>query len=348
MKTPKVTVLMSVYNGETFLKEAIESILTQTYSNFEFVIYDDCSTDKSVDIIKSFADSRIILRQNTRNKGLTSNLADGINRCENKYIVRMDCDDIAFPNRIERQVEWMEQHKEISILGSSVHYFSKEIGDNGILKQPVEDAIIKAMLFIDFSLMHPSIIIRTNDLKIRNINYNTDFKYSQDHALYFECIKHNLKFGNIEQPLLYMRTHQKSISKEKHNIQQEYSKRARRKFLEDIGILNKFTEQEIIIYNNFASNQFFESSEEIKLFERFISKFSSSPVILNYFNINHLRDCICNKLLSEAYQNICYKSKKFTALRAFRSPLCLNSPRNSFSTSLRFYIKALLQFKTSL
>ena len=122
-KKCRITVLMSVYNGERYLKEAIESILNQTYKDFEFVIYDDCSTDNTPEIIESYSDSRIVYRRNSVNQGLTRNLADGVSRSAADYIARMDADDIAYPERLERQLEWMEHHPEVTVLGSPVSFF---------------------------------------------------------------------------------------------------------------------------------------------------------------------------------------------------------------------------------
>ena len=181
---PVVTVLMSVYNGEKYLRQAIDSILNQTLRDFEFVIYDDCSNDSTAEIINSYSDTRIVYRRNSSNKGLTANLADGVKRSAARYIARMDADDVAYSNRLKRQVEWMDVHPEITILGTPVKYFSVSPGDGALSEQPQDDATIKARLFIDFTLMHPSIMIRRDDLVNRGINYNTDFRYSQDHALY--------------------------------------------------------------------------------------------------------------------------------------------------------------------
>ena len=99
---PVVTVLMSVYNGEKYLRQAIDSILNQTLRDFEFVIYDDCSNDSTAEIINSYSDTRIVYRRNSSNKGLTANLADGVKRSAARYIARMDADDVAYSNRLKK------------------------------------------------------------------------------------------------------------------------------------------------------------------------------------------------------------------------------------------------------
>jgi len=115
----KVSIVMSVYNAQKYLDEAIESILNQTYSNFEFIIINDGSTDKSLEIIENYAkkDSRIIVI-NRENKGLIYSLNEGIRKANGKYIARMDADDISLPQRLEKQVEFMEKNKNIGICGT--------------------------------------------------------------------------------------------------------------------------------------------------------------------------------------------------------------------------------------
>jgi len=118
---PNVTVLMPVYNGLPYLREAIESILNQTYTDFEFLIIDDASTDESLDCINSYQDSRIKVIQNVENVGQVPSLNKGLQVAEGNYIARLDQDDVSLPNRLEEQVGFMEKHPDISILCSWEH-----------------------------------------------------------------------------------------------------------------------------------------------------------------------------------------------------------------------------------
>ena len=108
---------MSVYNGAKFLDEAIDSILTQTFTDFEFIVIDDASSDDSLHIINSYKDARIIVLQNTKNIGLTKSLNLGIAKAKGKYIARMDADDISMPKRLEKQFDFMEEHPEFAFVG---------------------------------------------------------------------------------------------------------------------------------------------------------------------------------------------------------------------------------------
>lgn len=339
---PRITVLMSVYNGEKFLRESIDSILAQTYKDFEFVIYDDCSTDGTPEIIESYSDSRIICRKNKTNQGLTRNLADGVSRSNADYIARMDADDIAYPDRLAKQIEWMDSHHDITILGTPVTYFHEKIGDRGVAKQPTDDATIKATLFISFTLMHPSIMIRKVDLIEHNINYNPEYRCSQDHALYLDCIKLGLKFANLEEPLLHMRAHASSISKAKHGYQQECSQRARLNFLKATGIAEGCTNKEIEAYNTFASGYFPETSESVHAYERFAEKVYYNERLSVYFDKDIVRRLMSSKLCNGAYHVVSNKRLIKSAVSARKSPLKKYTDGWALKQTIKFYIKLLL------
>lgn len=340
-----VTVLMSVYNGEAFLQQAIESILAQTFTDFEFVIYDDCSSDSTAEIIRSYNDPRIVYRRNDTNRGLTKNLAEGVTLSQAKYIVRMDADDIAYPDRLEKQVSWMDAHPDISIMGSPVTYFHNNPGDGGDSSEPVDDESIKTKLFINFTLLHPSIIIRRADLERKGLNYDPSYRYSQDHALYFDCIRAGLKFANYDKPLLYMRSHEKSISRHRHSEQLECSHQARYTFLKATDIALDCTESEISAYNDFASGVFPENIEDIDNIISFTDKICNSPSSSRYFNREKLGGAIAGELINGAYFAIERSKSKNAALKAYNSPLRQFTTPWPLKQRLKFRIKQLFIFK---
>ena len=339
----RITVLMSVYNGERYLREAIESILNQTYKDFEFVIYDDSSTDNTPEIIESYSDSRIVYRRNSVNQGLTRNLADGVSRSAADYIARMDADDIAYPERLERQLEWMEHHPEVTVLGSPVTFFKDTLGDLGIAKQPLDDVTIKAMLFISFTLMHPSIMIRREELVKQGLNYNPEYRCSQDHALYLDCIRKGLKFANTEEPLLHMRAHGGSISRARHDLQQECSQHARLRFLQLTGMADGCTEEEISVYNTFASGEYPDSEHKVHVYEHFVEKIYKNPATSKYFDKDCLRRLLAEKLCNGAYHAIDNKQLKQAALASRRSWLKKYVCEWSLVLRIKFTIKRIFE-----
>ncbi|WP_175629133.1 glycosyltransferase [Bacteroides acidifaciens] len=341
---PRITVLMSVYNGEKFLREAIDSILNQTYKDFEFVIYDDCSTDSTSEIIKSYHDLRIVYRPNVKNQGLTWNLADGVLRSKSDYIARMDADDIAYQDRLQKQIEWMDTHKDITILGTSVSYFAHKPGDGSLAKQPEGDEIIKATLFISFTLMHPSIMIRRADLENHHLNYNPDYRCSQDHALYLDCICEGLKFANMSEPLLYMRAHAESISKAKHGFQQECSQRARLNFLKKTELNDGCTDFEVETYNTFASGYYPDTIKKVRAYENFALKVTQNPKTSEYFNGEILKRLMAEKLCNGAYHVIEDKKYRRSSLIAINSKLKTYISQWSLKQKIKFYIKLLKSY----
>src|SRR6185295_3491651 len=125
MTPPQVSVLMSVYNGEKYLKEAMESILNQSFPDFEFLIFNDSSTDSGREIILSFNDPRIVLVDNEKNIGLTKSLNKGLSLAKGKYIARMDADDISDAGRLNEQVNYMEKNSDVAVCGSWVQFLNE-------------------------------------------------------------------------------------------------------------------------------------------------------------------------------------------------------------------------------
>lgn len=209
MSIPKVTILMPVYNGEKYLREAIESILNQTYSNFRFLIIDDGSTDNSQNIIKSYNDSRINLYVNEKNLGLAKTLNKGIDLTDTKYIARMDCDDISLPNRLQKQVDFMDSNLQVGICGTWAKIIT---GDKEKIIKPLtsyED--IKAFLLFECIMVHVSVMMRVSMLKDYNLHYSTDCNFNtvEDYELWQRCSM-QFPIRNIPKVLLIFRIHPKS------------------------------------------------------------------------------------------------------------------------------------------
>jgi len=212
---PEVSVIMSVYNGEKYLGEAIESILTQGYKNFEFIIINDASTDKSPEIVNSYEDSRIKLIHNEKNLGLTASLIKGISLSQGRYIARMDCDDISLPERLKKQIEFMNENPHIGVCGT----WTVSEGEEKIVKKYLTNSeAIKCHLFFYNSLCHPSVMINKNLLLQNKLNYNPEYLCSQDYELWIRCARF-FSISNIPEILLEHRLHSKQITETRRNLQ---------------------------------------------------------------------------------------------------------------------------------
>ena len=201
---------MPVYNGEKYLRDAIDSILDQTYSNFKFLIIDDGSTDNSKNIIKSYNDSRINLYVNETNLGIVKTLNKGIDLVDTEYIARMDADDISLPNRLQKQVEFMDSHPKVGVCGTWVKMIKEHKEE--IMRLPVSYEDIKAFLLFGNIIAHPSVIMRVFMLKDYNLYYNAnaDFFTCEDYELWQRCSMY-FPIGNIPEALVMHRTHPGSI-----------------------------------------------------------------------------------------------------------------------------------------
>ncbi|MEN6462126.1 MAG: glycosyltransferase family 2 protein, partial [Syntrophomonas sp.] len=169
MGTPLVTVLMAVYNGEQFLKESIDSILSQTFSDFEFIIVDDASTDNSRALIDSYADPRIRVISNAHNLRLAGSLNRGLSLARGKYVARMDADDISLRQRLEKQVAFMESRPDIGVSGSWLECFGDK---RQVWEYPVDPGIIRCNLLFQNQLGHATVIMRRQLMTDKRLFYN--------------------------------------------------------------------------------------------------------------------------------------------------------------------------------
>lgn len=246
-----VSVVMSVYNAEVYLSEAIESILTQTYKSFEFIIINDGSTDKSLEIIEKYAekDNRIVLI-NRENRGLPYSLNEGILLAKGKYIARMDADDISLPIRLEKQVSFMENNPEIGVCGTAVLNF--DTGSSWILSST--DKMLKSELLFATVFAHPTVMMNKVLLLENQLLYNETFLQSQDFELWTRLADYT-KFANLKIPLLRYRILEDSITRQANRKIEERYKRIKsifEKSLKKLSIEN--TEEENRLHFNLSVN----------------------------------------------------------------------------------------------
>jgi glycosyltransferase involved in cell wall biosynthesis len=210
---PKVSVLMPVYNSAKYLHKSIESILNQSYEDFEFLIFDDGSTDESLQIISSFRDLRIKIFSSTRNLGHVFHLNRGILLSKGQYIARMDSDDISHHERFKKQVDFLDNHSDVDILGTWYQEFGAR---KRFIRQPLDDSDIRLKhLFLGCALAHPSVMMRRNIFTQNDLLYEAQKYPTEDYWLW---IRSGLvtRFSNIPQALLYYRVHSKQISQRRH------------------------------------------------------------------------------------------------------------------------------------
>lgn len=219
MENELISVVMPNYNTPLpFLEEAVNSILTQTYSNFEFIIVDDCSTDESYAFLQSLTDPRIHLIRNEENMGITVSLNKGFCLAKGAYIARMDSDDISYPTRFERQLAFMTENPDVIVCGT----FVETIGDTHSKRCkhiPDQKVYQCSVLFGNvYGIVHPTAFFRTSELRKNHIRYDENIKTAQDYAMWATCCYYG-QIANVEEILLKYRIHKSQISSTKKDVQ---------------------------------------------------------------------------------------------------------------------------------
>ncbi|WP_405325649.1 glycosyltransferase family 2 protein [Leeuwenhoekiella sp. LLG6367-2.1] len=214
MQESLISVLLPVFNAEKFIKDCIDSILAQTYSNFELIIIDDCSNDSSVDIIRSYTDKRIKLILKPINTGYTESLNQGLAIAHGLFIARMDADDISMPNRFELQVNFLRKNSSVAICGTDANI----LGANFKFNFPESYEAIKINLLFGSSLIHPTIMGRGDILK--KYGYDSSLEPAEDYDLFTRvALDHPLI--NLSERLLNYRVHNNQTSNMRSAIQKD-------------------------------------------------------------------------------------------------------------------------------
>lgn len=190
---PSVSILMPVYNAEPYLSEAIQSMLNQTYADFELIILDDCSTDRSAEVVHTYTDVRIVYHRNEVNSGLANNLNTGLKLAKGKYIARMDGDDISLPHRLQTQVDFLESHPDIDLCSCAMQMFG---ADNQLWIRDRDPEQVKITMMFYSAVLHASSVFRKDVFERNNLIYNQETFPAEDYDLWaraaFYCRMVNL------------------------------------------------------------------------------------------------------------------------------------------------------------
>lgn len=202
--TPQVSVVMAVFNGEKYLREAISSVLSQTFRNFELVIVDDGSTDRSAEIVRSYRDPRIRLLENGRNLGLSRSLNLGIAHARGRYIARLDADDIAEPERLEEQVRFLQRNPDVVVVGCQYRFIDERGHTLGRRWVPCTDLEIRWMLEFCTPFAHSAVMMRRRALEEEPGPYDESLTYAMDYDLWTRLAGRG-RLANLEDVLLRWR-----------------------------------------------------------------------------------------------------------------------------------------------
>ncbi len=219
---PKVSVLMCVYNGEAWLAEAIDSVLAQSFHDFELVLVDDASDDGTAAILDSYGDTRLKRFRNKENIGLTRSLNVGLKECAGDYIARLDADDVALPERLERQVAFLESHPGIGVVGSDALLIDGRGIDLRRSSKPQEDLELRWTALWSTPFLHSTVMMRRDVLEEHNLAYDPAYRTAQDLDLWYRLLQVT-KGANMPEALVKRRWHHEAISV--RNVGQQKSDR---------------------------------------------------------------------------------------------------------------------------
>lgn len=223
-----ISVLMPVYNTkEEYLRASIESILNQTFTDFELIIVNDGSTNNAEEVILSYKDDRIKYFKQ-ENQGIVGALNNAWAKASGKYIARMDSDDIAYPERFAKQVKFLEENPEYSLVGS----WAKIIPSNNVIKLPQDIKIMD--LLADCMFIHPSIMFNKEDFEKFNLQYEMGFEYAEDYCMYARAVKY-LKMTNLQEALLDYRVYPENSSSKNRDVRIKSSFKVQDLILENLS-----------------------------------------------------------------------------------------------------------------
>jgi len=208
---PLVSVLMPAYNCEAYVIEAVSSMLSQSFTDFELLVIDDGSTDSTRKLLESVHDPRLRLVSNERNIGLIGTLNRGLDMAAGRYIARMDADDVSAPERLEKQVQYLEAHPDVHVLGSMVNLINEHGKVFGAITGYPKDAdVIHRYLLRECCLIHPSVMFR-KDTVLGADGYSTSTRHAEDYDLWLRLSDHH-KIANLPDKLVSYRMHRNQVS----------------------------------------------------------------------------------------------------------------------------------------
>lgn len=290
----KVTVLMSVHNGEKYLREAIESILNQTFKDFEFIIVNDGSADSSKEIIFSYDDPRIVYVENETNIGLTKSLNKGLKLAKGEYIARMDADDISLPERLEKQTNFLNKNQDIALVGS----LSQTIDTQGNTLNNNQESLFKEKIYYNlyFGNVFPHSSVMFRKTAVESVGgYDENFRQAQDLDLWSRLSK-QFAIGMESSILIKWRNSMNNISSQQQESQRNFADMVFKRTMGELFPKNqKVNSEEIQCFHDI--NTLGWSKVKINLRKIFLLRKINQQIMQNapsHINQNELKR-VCNR-----------------------------------------------------
>jgi len=286
----RISVIMPVYNGEKYLKEAIDSILHQTFDDFELIVINDCSSDSTEEIIQSYDDCRIRYIKNEKNSGVAATLNRGLDIAEGEYIARMDADDISLPQRFEKQAEFLDQNPDVAVCGAEVELFG-DVENSDTYTVFGKDET-KINLLFSSCLCHPAVMMRSSVMK--NYRYDKTYDKFEDYEMWTRVmLKHNI--DNVHGVLFKYRIHKSQVTQNYTEELMERYRAIKENMLKNLGVTYK--KDEFDAFYSFSRGIIDYNLNLLSLAQMFENIILSNNNT-NFFNHKKLANCFKSILIN--------------------------------------------------
>lgn len=333
-KRPAVTVLLPVYNSAPYLAEAIDSILHQSFPDFELLIMDNNSTDNSPDIIRGFSDPRIRYVKNEQNIGLAASLNRGIKLARGEFIARMDADDVARPDRLKLQVDYMRRHSDVGLCGGQIHKIVD--GTRHWMKFPVSHEENRVTLLFHTCFPHPAVMIRRNVLIEHSLFYKENLRNVEDYELWVRLIE-KTRTVNLRAFLLDYRSHPQQLSGENYRLISRLRQAVNRSVVEKL--IPNPTDEEMNLHGDIGVHHQAFNAEKLYKSEAWLLRLMKANDQTGFFDARAMR-----LVFGRRWAAICgqvYPLNLSVYLMFLRSPLALGAIFTS--SSLKLFGKCILR-----
>lgn len=333
---------MPTYNVAPYVREAIESVLRQTYRDFELLVIDDCSTDNTVEVVRSIEDARIRIVQNGKNVGLAENLNLGLSFITTEYVARMDGDDIAEPFWLEKEVAVLDANSEIGICSGGFERFGTV---KSLVRFPEHHEDCMANMLFECSVIVPT--FRMSLYRDHGLRYSTDAFPAEDYRFWAECLRFT-KIYNIQETLFHYRMHPTQICTARKEEQQLKVARVRRYMLEWLS--PDFTEAEKQYYVGPFMASMIASKQDLRERKAFVQKIVKENRCVGHFEEKALRRRLDKHLILTIYGTVvdCYFKQGYSVLCYWRYLAGGLAFKTNCHYEIRFLLKSLLGKKTVL
>jgi hypothetical protein len=220
---PLVSVLISVHNDARFVGDAVQSVLDQSHADLELIVVDDASTDATPDLLAAVADTRVRLLRNDQRSGLAVSLNRGLDLAQGRYVARLDSDDVAVSDRLQRQLERMEQGPPVGVVGSAVRDVDEHGTAGNVHRSPIGPRAVRWLSLFSSPFFHPTVLVDRERLDELGLRYDITFLESEDYDLWARLLQH-CDGANLAEPLVLKRVHAAQASQRRGDLQESFQR----------------------------------------------------------------------------------------------------------------------------